>query len=250
MPRCGRTVGAEHRRGDPHQESGAEPAHQSKVKIRQPLGTLYVVPRDAADRKVLENADYAAQILEEANIKKLELIDDQKSLVTVRLKPDAKKLGPRAGTSPESYRRRAATGRAERRPVYRRGGRRDVRARPRGGRGDVRGSGEPGVRVRGRHLHGARHGAHAGVAAGGRSARFQSPGAGPAEDLGLRISDRIVVKYAAPARLAEAIEAHAGYLRNELLAERIERAETLEGVNKSSLAGEEIWVSVQRVVPL
>jgi len=67
---------------------------------------------------------------------------------------------------------------------------------------------------------------------------------------GFEISDRIVVKYAAPARLAEAIEAHAGYLRNELLAERIERAETLEGVNKSSLAGEEIWVSVQRVVPL
>src|ERR1019366_275446 len=37
---------------------------QSKVKTRPPLSTLYVRPRDAADRKVLENADYAAQVLE------------------------------------------------------------------------------------------------------------------------------------------------------------------------------------------
>jgi isoleucyl-tRNA synthetase len=50
---------------------------QSKVKIRQPLGTLYVVPRDAADRKVLENSDYVAQILDEANVKALELRDDR-----------------------------------------------------------------------------------------------------------------------------------------------------------------------------
>src|ERR1017187_5428489 len=40
---------------------------QSKVKIRQPLGTLYVRPKDEADRRVLENPDYAGQILEEIN---------------------------------------------------------------------------------------------------------------------------------------------------------------------------------------
>ena len=38
---------------------------QSKVKIRQPLSTLYVRPKDQADRRVLENSDYVAQILEE-----------------------------------------------------------------------------------------------------------------------------------------------------------------------------------------
>ncbi len=70
---------------------------QSKVKIRQPLSTLQVRPRDAADRKVLENPDYASQILEEANIKQLTLIEDETTLVSVRLKPDAKKIGPRAG---------------------------------------------------------------------------------------------------------------------------------------------------------
>jgi isoleucyl-tRNA synthetase len=64
---------------------------------------------------------------------------------------------------------------------------------------------------------------------------------------GLQISDRIVVRYAAPPSIAEAIEAHAGYLRNELLAERIERVETPGLGTKFSLAGEEIWVSVERV---
>jgi isoleucyl-tRNA synthetase len=64
---------------------------------------------------------------------------------------------------------------------------------------------------------------------------------------GLRISDRIVVKYVASARIAEAVEAHAQYLRNELLAERIERCETLAGGARLSLAGEEIAVSVDRI---
>ena len=56
---------------------------QSKTKIRTPLGTLYVRPRDAADRRVLENPEYAAQILEEANIKQLVLIEDETTLVKV-----------------------------------------------------------------------------------------------------------------------------------------------------------------------
>ena len=58
---------------------------------------LYVRPKDAADRRVLENPEYVAQILDEANIKKLVLIDDETKLVKVSFKPDAKKLGPRAG---------------------------------------------------------------------------------------------------------------------------------------------------------
>ena len=69
----------------------------AKVKIRQPLSTLYVRPKDAADRRVLENPDYAAQILEEANLKQLRIIDDESALVKIGFKPDAKKIGARAG---------------------------------------------------------------------------------------------------------------------------------------------------------
>jgi isoleucyl-tRNA synthetase len=67
------------------------------------------------------------------------------------------------------------------------------------------------------------------------------------KSLGLQISDRIVVKYAASDRIAEAIEAHAPYLRGELLAERIERHASLEGGTKLSLAGEPIVVDIAKV---
>ena len=63
---------------------------------------------------------------------------------------------------------------------------------------------------------------------------------------GLQISDRIVLKYAAPDRIAEAIDAHAAYLRNELLAERLERHKTREDGTKLALAGEEIVVKIER----
>ncbi len=62
--------------------------------------------------------------------------------------------------------------------------------------------------------------------------------------MGLEVSDRIAVSYAASPRIAAAIVAHAEYLRNELLAERLEPG---DGEVKMSLAGEEIAVSIARI---
>jgi isoleucyl-tRNA synthetase len=227
---------------------------QSKVKTRQPLSTLYVRARNAADRSVLENSGYAAQILEEANLKHLALIDDEKSLVTVRLKPDAKKVGSRAG----KYLKAVGTALAQADPAV------------------VLQGGPYRVEVEGQAFE---------LAPEEIAVSYEGPpnlvctsidgtfGAlditltpellqeGVARDFnrlvqdlrktsGLQISDRILLHYAAPARIADAIEAHAAYLRNELLAERIERRETLEDGTKLSLAGEEIAVSVEKTVPL
>jgi isoleucyl-tRNA synthetase len=220
----------------------------SKVKIRQPLGTLYVVPRDAADRKVLENSDYVAQILDEANVKTLELRDHSSSLATTRLKPDAKKLTQR-------------------------GLGRHMKAIAEALDGAQLKDGKYTVEVAGEILE---------FAPDDVVATFEGPanrvcasidgtfGAldttltpellqeGVARDFnrlvqdlrktsGLQISDRIVLKYAAHARIADAVEAHAAYLRNELLAERIEHHKSLEDGTKLSLAGEEIQVSLERV---
>jgi hypothetical protein len=55
------------------------------------------------------------------------------------------------------------------------------------------------------------------------------------------------VRYFAGERIAAAVLAHAEYLKKELLAERLERCEALEGGSKLSLAGEEIVVMVERV---
>ena len=67
---------------------------------------------------------------------------------------------------------------------------------------------------------------------------------------GLQISDRIALQYAAGDRIAAAVETHSACLRNELLAERIERRDLLEGGTKLSLPGEEIHVRIERVVPV
>jgi isoleucyl-tRNA synthetase len=223
---------------------------QKKIKIRQPLSTLYVRPKDVEDRRVLENAGYAAQILEEANLKKLVLIADEKTLVKVRLRPDAKKLGPRAG------KRLKAIGEAL------------EKADPE----NVLKHGPFSVEVDGQAFE---------LAPEEIAVYFEGPAnlkcsleqgtfmaldttltpelvqEGLARDfnrlvqdqrkaLNLDISDRIAVRYAASPRIADAIEAHEAYLRNELLAERLERASTTDGV-KLPLSGEEIFVSITRV---
>jgi isoleucyl-tRNA synthetase len=220
----------------------------SKVKIRQPLGTLYVVPRDAADRKVLENVDYVAQILDEANVKVLVLRDDSKSLAKTRLKPDPKKLTQRGAGRYLKQITAILEG-----------------AEPKDGKYIVEVEGQtfelPSEEVL------VSYEGPANLVCASIDGTFGALDTtltpellqeGTARDFnrlvqdlrktsGLQISDRIVVKFAAHERIAEAVEAHAAYLRNELLAERIERHQALEGGTKLALAGEEIQVAVEKV---
>ncbi|MCI0402792.1 MAG: class I tRNA ligase family protein, partial [Acidobacteria bacterium] len=223
---------------------------QSKVKVRQPLSTLYVRPRDAADRWVLENAEYAAQILEEANLNNLILIDDETTLVKVRLKPDAKKVGPRAG----KYLKVIEQALQQVDPK------------------SVRTGGPYPIQTDGQMLE---------LAPDEILVHYESPQnivcsleqgtfmaldttltpellqEGVARDfnrlvqdqrkaLNLEISDRIIVSYAASPRIAEAISAHEAYLRSELLAERLELTTTPNSGAKLSLSGEEILVTITR----
>jgi isoleucyl-tRNA synthetase len=223
---------------------------QSKVKIRQPLGALYVRPRDDADRRVLENQEYAAQILEEANIKELKLIEDEAAFVKVRLQPHTKKLGPRAGKHLRAV----------------------VQALEQADPKDVLRGGPYIVQVDGASIE---------LAPDDILISFEGPELwrctleqgtfmaldtaltpellqeGLARDfnrlvqdqrkaLSLDISDRIVVSYTASARIAEAIMAHEAYLCDELLAERLQRSDTSNGALKLSLGGEDIFVAISR----
>ncbi len=193
----------------------------------------------------MENPDYAAQILEEANIKRLSLIEDETKLVKVRLKPDAKKIGPRAGKYLKAIAQaleQASTGVSK-------------------------------VEVDGQTFE---------LAPDEIIVSFEGPDnlkcsleqgtfmaldttltpelvqEGVARDfnrlvqdqrkaLGLDISDRIVVNYSASSKIGEAIAAHQDYLRGELLAERLEAGAVANGGAKLSLAGEDIFVTITRV---
>jgi isoleucyl-tRNA synthetase len=224
---------------------------QSKVKIRQPLSTLYVRPKDAADRRVLENSDYVAQILEETNLKDLVLIEDEKTLVKVRFKPDAKKIGPRAGRYLKAI-------------------------------GEALEDTDPGLVLKGGPYSLTVDDQVFELAPEEIVTYFEGPEIlkcsleqgtfvaldttltpellqeGLARDfnrmlqdqrkaLNLDISDRIVVSYSASPRIAEAISAHEAFLRNELLAERLEMSPAQNGGVKLALSGEDIFVTITRV---
>jgi len=65
-----------------------------QIRVRQPLQRLIVVANDQS-KKVLES--FESHILEELNIKQLELADSLDEFVTYEIKPNSKSLGPKFG---------------------------------------------------------------------------------------------------------------------------------------------------------
>jgi isoleucyl-tRNA synthetase len=223
---------------------------QSKTKIRQPLSTLFVRPKDAADRRVLENPEYAAQILEEGNLKKLVLIEDETTLVKVSFKPDAKKLGPRAGKYLKAIGQALSQA--------------DPKALLKGGLHTVQVEGQD-FEIAPDEILPSYEGPEnlkclleqgtflaldttltPELLQEGLARDFNRLVQDQRKAMNLNISDRIAVSYSASPRIAEAIAAHDVYLRHELLAERLEPSATQNGGAKLSLSGEEITVTITR----
>jgi isoleucyl-tRNA synthetase len=74
---------------------GRAARNSSRLKVRQPLARLLVrVPDDAAEAAVRRNEE---QILEELNVKRVELIARDASLVSYRIKPNLPVIGKRYG---------------------------------------------------------------------------------------------------------------------------------------------------------
>jgi isoleucyl-tRNA synthetase len=224
---------------------------QSKTKIRTPLGTLYVRPKDAADRLVLENPEYAAQILEEANIRKLVLIDDETKLVKVTFKPDAKKLGPRAG----KYLKAIAQALSQADPKSLANGspykvqvdEQTFELAP----DEIIASYEGPENLKCVLEQGAFLALDTTLTPEllqeGLARDFNRLVQDQRKAMNLNISDRIAVSYSASPRIADAIAAHESFLLHELLADRLEARATQNGGAKLLLSGEEICVTITRV---
>jgi isoleucyl-tRNA synthetase len=223
---------------------------QSKVKIRQPLSILYVRPKDAAERRVLENPEYAAQILEEGNLKQLVLIEDETTLVKPVFKPDAKKLGARAG----KYLKAIAQALSQA----------DPKSLTPGSAYTVQIDGQT-FELAPDEILTSYEGPEKlkcvleqgtflaldttltpELLQEGLARDFNRLVQDQRKALNLNISDRIAVSYSASPRIADAIAAHEDYLRHELLAERLEPSATQNGGAKLSLSGEEIVVTITR----
>ncbi|MEC9073346.1 MAG: DUF5915 domain-containing protein, partial [Myxococcota bacterium] len=225
----------------------------AQVKVRQPLGDLTVRPASEADRAVLADAHFAAQVLEECNVKALTLIEDEGTLATVTLKANFKALGPRYGKQMKAIAAHIAQADA--------GAVSDGIA----GEGyafDVDGeevllvSGDVQVAYEGPEnlAFGAEGGAFAALnveitpalAAEGIARDFNRLAQDQRREMDLEVSDRILVTYVASDRIAGAIAAHGDYLSDELLADDLRRADSLEGGGHGKVAGEAVQVSVAR----
>ncbi len=69
--------------------------NKHQIKVRQPLREMIVICHDKADQKIVR--DMADLIKEELNIKEISFTDNEKDLVTLTVKPNLKKLGPKLG---------------------------------------------------------------------------------------------------------------------------------------------------------
>ncbi|MFC1654207.1 isoleucine--tRNA ligase [Myxococcota bacterium] len=71
--------------------------NEKNIKVRQPLSKILVMPETPEEKAALETETLRAQVLEEINVKELELIDSAEGLYSAKVKPNFKVLGKKHG---------------------------------------------------------------------------------------------------------------------------------------------------------
>jgi len=74
---------------------GRAAREKAQQRVRQPLAALYAQVKTEAERESLTRL--ASQVLEELNVKRLELLDPESGMLTYALKPRRQALGPKYG---------------------------------------------------------------------------------------------------------------------------------------------------------
>jgi isoleucyl-tRNA synthetase len=76
---------------------GLSVRNEKNIKVRQPLSNILVVPETLEEKAALQTEALRAQVLEEINVKQLELIDSAEGLYQATVKPNFKVLGKKHG---------------------------------------------------------------------------------------------------------------------------------------------------------
>jgi isoleucyl-tRNA synthetase len=71
--------------------------NEKNIKVRQPLSKILVMPETPEEKAALQIDALRAQVLEEINVKELELIDSAEGLYSATVKPNFKVLGKKHG---------------------------------------------------------------------------------------------------------------------------------------------------------
>lgn len=67
------------------------------IKVRQPLSKILIKPETMTEKNALLDQDLATQLCEELNVKQIEIIENEKDLVTKEVKPNLKSIGGKWG---------------------------------------------------------------------------------------------------------------------------------------------------------
>jgi isoleucyl-tRNA synthetase len=87
---------------------GRAARQKSKMKVRQPLPALLVRVKSERERAAVKRLE--DQILDELNVKRVELVEETTGLVSYRIKPNFKLLGPRFGPQVNAVAKALQTG--------------------------------------------------------------------------------------------------------------------------------------------
>ena len=70
--------------------------NEANLKVRQPLARVLIQPATAMEREVLGNAEMVAQLMEELNVKQVELAD-VRGMLRLSVQPNLSAIGPKYG---------------------------------------------------------------------------------------------------------------------------------------------------------
>ncbi len=192
------------------------------LKVRQPLGRVVVV---APPEKHARLTHHQALILDELNVKALEFAENEAELVTYKLMPDNRALGPRFGAQfPKVRAALAAADPAAAVAALRSSGKLALTVDGQSvevAAGDVLITPQPkagfAVRAEGEYVVALDTAVTPELRAEGLAREFVRRVQDLRKTAGFEISDRIVTHYVASEGLAEAVGAFAGYIRDETL---------------------------------
>ncbi len=206
----------------------------ANLKVRQPLGRVVVVAPPEKRERLSHNA---ALILDELNVKALEFAADEAELVTYKLMPDNRALGPRFGALfPRVRAALAAVEPGAAVAALRSAGALTLDVDGQAvtlGAGDVIITPQPksgfAVRAEGEYVVALDTSVTPELRAEGLAREFVRRVQDLRKSAGFEISDRIAAYYDASERLAAAIAAHAEYIQGETLAVKLSTGAAPEG---------------------
>lgn len=227
--------------------------NQCNIKIRQPLQRITVKPRNDIERDVLNSPALVQQILEECNIKELEVIDTEDGQITTRAQLNFKTLGPKLGKQVQQAKSILAS--LDLAEIY--------KTLCKEGKFELVLDGETSVELSLADIlfsHEAGENAvvledegtfvildthiSAELKQEGLARDFNRQVQNLRKEAGLELTDRIHVSYTGSITVAEAIDTHKAFLCSELLADDIVRVESLATPNTVKVGEEKIQVSI------